>query len=438
MLEAVDGDSAAQPPEDFQDLVRDALLHLHDPAGLQVHPLRSALAGTPRDASSRGRTLYRALLGAVESLRPAPGTPPESRAWRHYRVIEMRYIDGREVGEILDEVALSKNQYHRDHRRALRAISSLLWDSWQLDGQWPSARDLPEGGEPNEPARDLGRREADSLRGDGRQGRIRPAEVIGSVAALLAPLYAQRGVDFDLSIPESLPSLPGDRVALRHALIAILTHALKESGVRAVHLVTTDAPDRLEIAITLRIEASAVSTEQHEGESIAVGVSESRPFVESLAGWIVTSVRPDCLEVSLALPLGSRARPTLLVVDNSPDFARLVERYLAAENWSVQSAMDVDSALAIIECEPVSAVLLDIVLPGRDGWDLLQLMKANQAMSRVPVIVCSVFSEPEIALSLGAAGYLAKPIARRQLIDALAACQSAADDPSRVSGDEGS
>ena len=88
-------------------------------------------------------------------------------------------------------------------------------------------------------------------------------------------------------------------------------------------------------------------------------------------------------------------------------------------------------SLELIGREPVSAVLLDIILPGRDGWDLLQLMEANQATSRIPVIVCSVFSEPEIALSLGATGYLQKPIARRQLIDALVACQDAIDGLSR-------
>lgn len=60
-------------------------------------------------------------------------------------------------------------------------------------------------------------------------------------------------------------------------------------------------------------------------------------------------------------------------------------------------------------------------MPGRDGWDFLQALKASPATRTIPVIVCSVLDEPEVALSLGAAAYLQKPIDQRRLLTTLRA-----------------
>jgi DNA-binding response OmpR family regulator len=162
---------------------------------------------------------------------------------------------------------------------------------------------------------------------------------------------------------------------------------------------------------------------------LADGVAESRPFVESMTGRVSVRDAEGGPEVLIVVPRVTQRRPTLLVVDNSPEFAQLVERYLAASEWMTRSATDVDSALAAIGHGRIGAVLLDIVLPDHDGWELLQRLKADARTSHVPVIVCSVLNEPDIALSLGASAYLQKPVTRQQLIDTLRGLLSRADSP---------
>lgn len=430
------------PPDDFQDLVRDALLHMHDVAYLQTHPLAWLVGGAEPSATVRGKLLYRAIMEALEQTRPALGTAADSRAWRAYRILELRYVDGREASDVMQQVALSKNQYHRDHNRALRAVTSILWDRWRLDERWKSTQAA--GSTPAE----LVRVEVECLeqsRQRGGPGRIAPAEVLLGVAELLRPLCLQRGVSLRIDAPSQLPPISGDRVALRQALLTVLARAVnatanglvvvdasgKSGGVEVrVTLATAEAPHGGPVHFARRASAPGahhLAGEGCRGETAAgqpdrlLGVEESRPFVDQLGGSVVCRRLPEeieCWEVVFGFPAADR--PRLLVVDNSTDFIRLVERYLAGEGWEVVGAPDVDTAYSLVEQERVNAVLLDVVIPERDGWELLLALKANSATKHLPVIVCSVLGEPEVAVSLGAAGYLRKPLDKPTLVKALA------------------
>ncbi len=59
-------------------------------------------------------------------------------------------------------------------------------------------------------------------------------------------------------------------------------------------------------------------------------------------------------------------------------------------------------------------------MPQEDGWDLLISLKADPTTRDIPVIVCSALHEPSIALTLGAAAFLPKPVTERSLVQALA------------------
>jgi CheY-like chemotaxis protein len=65
------------------------------------------------------------------------------------------------------------------------------------------------------------------------------------------------------------------------------------------------------------------------------------------------------------------------------------------------------------------AIALDAMMPDVDGWEILQALQADPATRHIPVLVCSVWEEPQLAFSLGAAGFLKKPITQRELLAAL-------------------
>ena len=114
----------------------------------------------------------------------------------------------------------------------------------------------------------------------------------------------------------------------------------------------------------------------------------------------------------------------MLVLDNDADFIGLIARYLADHNWRVVGAQEVKQAHALaLELHP-TVIMLDVMIPGEDGWDLLLALKSRPETRQIPVIVCSVLYEPRVARTLGAVAYLPKPVSQTALLESLAPWQS--------------
>lgn len=400
------------PPDDFVETVRDALLHLYDLVYLQHHPLAADVARSESAHIGRGRLLRKLLLDAIETLHPPPGTASTSRAWRLYRILELRYLEGHDVVDAIKHIALSKSQYHREHYRALQAVASLLWEDAQTTGSTPSRPDEVEELITND---NSAWQEVASLRSDAQvdqAARIHPAEVIEGVVDLVKPLCARRRVDLRRVIPDHLPMILGERVALRQALLLILAHAIKSSEQGAVEVVVTGR--RHELLVKITVWSPALPSPDR------LGITESRPFIEALRGTLTydsPSEQSPRWTIQVLLPASDR--PTLLVVDNNAGFIRLVERYLADYDWEVIGASAIEQASALARQRHPHAILLDVIIPGRDGWDLLTELRMNPETQDIPVIVCSVLDEPDVALTLGATTYLCKPIDQSHLIKVL-------------------
>src|SRR2546422_629711 len=99
---------------------RDALSNLYDPAALRAHPLTRALL------LEDDQLLARRLQDAIEELRPGPDVKPNARAWRPYRILHLRYVEGLSVTEVQSSMALSKSQYYREHEAAVKSLVALL------------------------------------------------------------------------------------------------------------------------------------------------------------------------------------------------------------------------------------------------------------------------------------------------------------------------
>ncbi len=85
------------------------------------------------------------------------------------------------------------------------------------------------------------------------------------------------------------------------------------------------------------------------------------------------------------------------------------------------TARDGQSGLEAVRRNRPSAVLLDIRMPGIDGWEVLHALKEDPETSDIPVVVVSIVDERTRGAALGAAGYLVKPVSRDDLLGALTA-----------------
>ncbi|MFO0951232.1 MAG: response regulator transcription factor [Isosphaeraceae bacterium] len=115
--------------------------------------------------------------------------------------------------------------------------------------------------------------------------------------------------------------------------------------------------------------------------------------------------------------------PRILVVEDEDKLRRALQRGLAEAGHEVETAEDGDGGLARAEAEPFDLVVLDLMLPGRDGFDVLERLRSRGLDT--PVLILSARGEVEDrvrGLDTGADDYLAKPFAWAELLARVRAC----------------
>lgn len=394
-------DTGGSIPEEFVLLVRDALTHLYDFAHLQVHPLARLVTGHPGTRPEAGKALRALLLDTLEQLNPGDSVSRNDKEWRPYGILMRRYADGFEVEQIMSELGVSLRQFQRDHRKGLLAVASALWGAWQdsREAEAPAPDD------------DL-RREVDRL------GLALGSVDLGALVASSVPpaqaLAKGAGVELRVEGPAHPLLAWADPMLARQALLGALSALItaqpamidlrpRATGAHALIELRLSGPLALPEGVSGSLEARLAAM----GELMQAqgGDLEMETDAENLSG-VKLSFRPA-------------QGACILLVDDNEGLLQLFERYLAAEGYRVMVASGAPQALAAIERERPEAIVVDVMMRQVDGWQLLQRMRANPTLQDVPIIVCSVLNEPELAYALGAQCYLKKPVSQEQLLAAL-------------------
>ena len=109
---------------------------------------------------------------------------------------------------------------------------------------------------------------------------------------------------------------------------------------------------------------------------------------------------------------------TVLVVDDDPNALDIVRTYLEAKGYTVATAKDGNEALAQLEKFNPALVLLDVMMPGMDGWEVARVIKNHPNFGRTRVVMLTArsdFADKHEGLRAGADDYIVKPIQLREL-----------------------
>src|SRR5512145_1301224 len=109
----------------------------------------------------------------------------------------------------------------------------------------------------------------------------------------------------------------------------------------------------------------------------------------------------------------------VLVVDDDRDMARFLGLLLGKEGVAVEIASDGESAMRSIEASPPEMVLLDVLLPGRSGFEICERLKSDPATALIPVILVTALEDQESrvrGIQAGADDFLSKPVRREELL----------------------
>jgi excisionase family DNA binding protein len=120
---------------------------------------------------------------------------------------------------------------------------------------------------------------------------------------------------------------------------------------------------------------------------------------------------------------GGQPGPRVLIVDDDPGLRRYVRVSLENEGYAVREAGSAEEGLAALEEEPPDLILLDVMMPKVDGWEMLRLVQERHGVGTIPVIMFSgrVDEGAAEAASRGAQAFVGKPFDAEQLIESTKA-----------------
>ena len=384
---------------DFEEHIRDLLSNFYDYLKLAENPVASNLArevsGNERMRAIRGK-----VLDTIEDLRREDQQKATARGNRLYRILQLRYVEERSTNEVLVELALSERQYYREHQRAIQTISRIIWDEHIANP----------GTEAVAAAQPLAE-ELDYLIAGSGHGSFQPVEEIQAAVMATQVIARQRRIVIHVAQSPEQVTLHLSQPVFRQFVIYLLNELIG----------ATDAAGDIEISLAMVKRAPVISISMEalevDGAGFCNGLRE-----DATASELMKHLKADInwvVETNRILVAFKQAVHNILIVDDNPDTAVLFKRYLANLPYRLISAVDEREALAMAQGTPLLCIILDVMLPGKDGWQLLQSYKSHPATAEIPVLICSVLEMEELAMSLGADGYLKKPPARAELLSTL-------------------
>ncbi|HET7821359.1 MAG TPA: GAF domain-containing protein [Ornithinibacter sp.] len=274
-------------------------------------------------------------------------------------------------------------------------------------------------------------------------------DAIQSVLALVRERAVQRGVELRFDDTDVPTHITADELRLKQVLLNLIGNAVKftpEGGsvtVRAwtggpeVIITVTDTgigiaeSDRLRIFDSFQQGTRSASSSEGTG----LGLTLTRRIVELHGGrmWLESEVGLGST-FGLALPRPAQragpdrgwrepavddARRAVVVIEDDPSSAELVAVHLAAAGLRPVHVPTGEEGLAAIRALRPTAVVLDIHLPGMDGWDVLSVIKGDPQIADTPVVIVTVLPERGRGFALGASDYLVKPVSKEGLLGAV-------------------
>ena len=385
-------------PGPFVGQVKDVLEHLYDYACLERHPLAAvrAAAGENRiETASQG--LRREILELVEALNPGELTSSTIGDFRQYRLLFLHYVEGRTVQAVARSSGLSLRQAYRDLRRARENVAALLWTRYE------HALSAERYGFSASPLRE----EIERLRPHPQSANLR--DLLEHARGAVSPMADQRDVSVILDLPPRPISTSADLTMARQVCVALVSCAVQEAAPGEVLLVL----------VTQDQQGSATAYYRRErGRGRDPAVSHVLTELANRLGLTVTrGHRVDgAASITLTIPLRGT---TILVIDDNDEMIYLLERFLAGEQCRVIGVTSAEDGLGMARKLRPDAILLDVMMPQMDGWELLQRLRAAPETASTPVVVCSVIDDPELARALGASVFLPKPIDHTAVLRAL-------------------
>jgi len=292
-------------------------------------------------------------------------------------------------------------------------------------------------------------------------------ELIQTVEKMVSPLIEGKGLGLEVTISEDVPpTIYSDKNRIKQVLINLFSNASKftesgeirltvnaDFGMRNADLKEGETPKAIR-NIVFSVSDTGVGIEpehlpdvfdefkQIEGplkgktDGIGLGLAISKKIVEMMGGriWAESEYgKGSCFHFVIPMEeITAAKRPAgispetldfnkklVLTIDDEYEAQEILKTYLKSEGYEVIQAYNAMEAMVLARKYHPFAITLDIVMPGKDGWDILDELKKDLQTEGIPVICISTSDNRQLGLALGVFEYLVKPIEKDVLIKEL-------------------
>lgn len=274
-----------------------------------------------------------------------------------------------------------------------------------------------------------------------------PAHILSSTLRKFRPKAAYKGIEITTSAPDLRP-IPADEELMAKALLAILDALIKFAPREArLKVQIQDKGEQVEFQLQegsggltreIMSELSSWASGESEGSAhatsgLGVGLSNAKHIIEAHGGQIWFKLTPEggssftfVLPREISAPRSSSAQgasPHLLIVDDEPAPLEMMGYALAHEGYQIFKANNGILALEIAKREAVDLIVLDVMLPGIDGYEVCHRLRSMPETADIPVLMVSAKAKEQdkaTALRVGAQAYFKKPFSMADLLSGVA------------------
>ncbi len=274
------------------------------------------------------------------------------------------------------------------------------------------------------------------------------SDVVSSTLSTMSGLVKDRPIEMKRIIEPNLPTVRADAIRVRQVMINLLSNASKFTDEGDIIVAVTLQPGptgRREVQVSVTDTGPGISKQDQEklfqafsqvddsptrktgGTGLGLSICQQLVTMHGGRIWVESELGKGST-FSFTLPLfrkeneGSsnpNINKVILAIDDDSQVIELYERYLQPQGYQVIPLTDPSQALERVKQLKPFAVTLDIMMPGIDGWRVLDTLKGDPDTRNIPVIVCSIIEDIEKGFNLGASDYLVKPILEDDLVNAL-------------------
>jgi CheY-like chemotaxis protein len=388
----------------FTSLFKDLISRLYDRVAIETHPLAPFFPVPEAAFTRRAEVIQQLILDEIEQLRPdGKEILLQSPEWRPYLILQKRYMDGQDPHAIAHSLYIGDRQFRRDHSRALQALSLRVWQ------RYFQSSDQPPGAESTDLFEDQSSFELHAEQLDLN-------EVVRGVISLIARRLEIEKVQLELAFSASPLQVFTDRILLRQILLSLLNYVLHLRGQSRLTL-QTEPGRSMSISILFDADEQWASIQNDDRDSLEFARRLSARLPARLEEMYPPADTSGPAEIRLAFAVSQPC--TVLVVDDQVAAQRMFQRYLSRFNLEVIGITDPTEGLVLARKIQPTLLILDVMMPHIDGWEVLQTLQLDPETKHIPVIICSAWGEPELARSLGAVAFLKKPVIQKDLLDVL-------------------